>query len=145
MSDIPVPVRGRFPRRWRRWLPGLWPLASVLLAGFLLLPVLAVVWMAFFPAENIWPHLLEHALPLYLGNTLVLTLSVMAGAAVVGTGCAWLVAMQDFPGRRWLEWALLAPMAMPAYLGAYALVDFLEYAGPVQVGLRALFGWTKTH
>jgi iron(III) transport system permease protein len=49
--------------------------------------------------------------------------------------------MTEFPGRRWLEWALLAPLAVPAYIGAYALVDFLEYAGPVQTGLRALFGW----
>ena len=134
MSGLAVSVPGR-------WRPGAWTLASVLLAGLLLTPVFAVAWMAFFPVENVWPHLLEHALPLYLGNTLILMLSVMAGATVVGTGCAWLAAMQEFPGRRWLEWALLAPLAMPAYLGAYALVDFLEYAGPVQVGLRRIFGW----
>ncbi|MBY8977589.1 iron ABC transporter permease [Rhodobacteraceae bacterium NNCM2] len=94
-----------------------------------------------FPSENIWPHLIEHSLPLYLGNTLTLMALVMAGAAIIGTGCAWMVVMTEFPGRRVLEWALLAPMAIPSYIGAYALVDFLEYAGPVQTGLRALFGW----
>jgi iron(III) transport system permease protein len=59
----------------------------------------------------------------------------------VGTGAAWLVTMYRFPGRGWLQWALLLPLAVPAYVGAYALVDFLEYAGPEQTGLRALFGW----
>src|SRR5690606_13839500 len=62
-------------------------------------------------------------------------------AAVNGTCAAWAVTMSDFPGRRWLEWALLAPLAVPAYIGAYALVDALEYAGPVQTTMRALFGW----
>ena len=63
------------------------------------------------------------------------------GTALIGTAAAWLVVMTEFPGRRLLEWALLAPLAMPAYIGAYALVDLLEYAGPVQTSLRALFGW----
>ena len=52
-------------------------------------------------------------------------------AAAVGTGAAWLVAMYRFPGSRWLDYALLFPLAIPAYVGAYALVDFLQYAGPV--------------
>ena len=114
---------------------------SVLLAGMLLMPIAAIVWIALFPAENIWPHLLENALPTYLSNTLLLMLMTGTGAAMVGTGAAWLITMTDFPGRRWLEWALLAPLAMPAYVGAYALVDLLEYAGPVQTSMRALFGW----
>ncbi|NIY99829.1 iron ABC transporter permease, partial [Salipiger sp. HF18] len=58
-----------------------------------------------------------------------------------GSGAAWLVSRYEFPGRRWLEWLLLLPLAIPAYVGAYALVDFLEYAGPVQSALRQLFGW----
>lgn len=134
MSDISVTPSPR----WR--IDG-WSIASITLALILLMPVGAVIWLAMFPTENIWPHLVEHALPLYLGNTVILMICVMAGAAVVGTGCAWLVVMAEFPGRRWLEWALLAPLAMPAYIGAYALVDFLEYAGPVQTALRDLFDW----
>ncbi len=120
-----------------------WTVGSVALATVLLVPLAAIVWLALFPTENIWPHLIAHALPLYLGNTIALMAMVAFGAAVVGTGTAWLVTMSEFPGRRWLEWALLAPLAMPAYIGAYALVDMLEYAGPVQTGLRALFGWTS--
>ena len=62
-------------------------------------------------------------------------------AAAVGTGAAWLVTMYRFPGQRWLDYALLFPLANPAYIGAYALVDFLNYSGPVQGGLRLAMGW----
>ncbi len=121
--------------------PDLWTAGALALAALLLMPVAAVAWMALFPTENVWPHLVRHALPIYLGNTIALMLMVGTGAAAIGTGAAWLVTMTEFPGRRWLEWALLAPLAMPAYIGAYALVDMLEYAGPVQTSLRAVFGW----
>ncbi|MEM7059542.1 MAG: iron ABC transporter permease [Pseudomonadota bacterium] len=127
-----------------RRLPDAWTLGSLIIGALLLLPIAAIAWLALFPTENIWPHLLEHALPVYLGNTMLLMALVGVGAAIVGTGTAWLVAMTEFPGRKWLEWALLAPLAVPAYIGAYALVDFLEYAGPVQTGLRALFNWQNS-
>ncbi len=118
-----------------------WTAGSLVLAATLLMPIVAVGWMALFPTENVWPHLVQNALPVYLGNTLALMAMVGFGTALVGTAAAWLVVMTEFPGRRLLEWALLAPLAMPAYIGAYALVDLLEYAGPVQTALRALFGW----
>lgn len=107
----------------------------------MLLPVLSVIWLAFHPDDNIWPHLLSTTLPRYLGNTVLLMLAVGAITAATGAGAAWLVVMYRFPGHGWLQWALLLPLAVPAYVGAYALVDFLEYAGPVQTGLRALMGW----
>jgi iron(III) transport system permease protein len=105
------------------------------------LPILAVAWMALNPSENVWPHLIATTLPRYLGNTAVIAGSVGLLAAMVGTGAGWLVAMYRFPGSRWLEWLLLFPLAIPAYVGAYALVDFLEFSGPVQTGLRGAFGW----
>ncbi len=67
--------------------------------------------------------------------------TVGALSAAVGTGAAWLMVMYRFPGAVWLEWLLLLPLAVPAYVGAYALVDFWEYAGPVQTFLRDMFGW----
>jgi iron(III) transport system permease protein len=118
-----------------------WSAGSVIIASIVLMPILAVIWFAFFPSENIWPHLLSTTLPRYAGNSIVLMLSVGLATAAVGSGAAWLVVMYEFPGRRWLEWVLLLPLAVPAYVGAFALVDFLEYAGPVQTGLRAIFGW----
>ncbi|MBN9890087.1 ABC transporter permease [Salipiger abyssi] len=123
-----------------RW-PNPWSAGAALIAALVVAPILAVIWIALFPAENIWPHLVSTTLPRYLRNTLVLMFGVGLLAGAVGSGAAWLISRYEFPGRRWLEWLLLLPLAIPAYVGAYALVDFLEYAGPVQTALRRLFGW----
>ncbi|MBT8458092.1 MAG: iron ABC transporter permease [Boseongicola sp.] len=118
-----------------------WSIGACVIAALVLLPILSVLWIAANPVENIWPHLMATTLPRYLGNTLVVMASVAVLATVVGTVTAWLVVMYRFPGRRLLEWALLMPLAVPGFLGAYALVDFLDYSGPVQTGLREMFGW----
>jgi iron(III) transport system permease protein len=125
----------------RTFRPDSWSVGAALIAGLVLMPVLAVVWFAFHPTENIWPHLIATTLPRYLGNTLVVMAGVGVLTAAMGTGAAWLVVNYTFPGRAVLQWALLLPLAVPAYVAAYALVDFLEYAGPVQTALRATFGW----
>ncbi|MFT5007149.1 MAG: iron(III) transport system permease protein [Paracoccaceae bacterium] len=121
----------------------LWSIGALFIAAIVLLPILSVAWIAFHPTENIWPHLMATTLPRYLANTLFLVVTVGFLSAMVGTGAAWLVVMYRFPFHALLQWALLLPLAIPAYIGAYALVDFLEYAGPVQSGLRAIFGWTS--
>ena len=136
----------QLPRRPSRRLPlrfDPWSLGALLIAGLVLAPVLSVVWIAFHPVENIWPHLAQSVLPRYLRTTFLLMAMVAALTASVGTGAAWLVSMYDFPGRRWLDHALLFPLAIPAYVGAYALVDVLDYGGPVQGALRAAMGWTS--
>lgn len=118
-----------------------WSLGAAVIAAVILLPIVSVLYLALFPENNIWPHLVSTTLPRYLSNTIVLMTMVGVLTAMIGTGAAWIVVMYRFPGRRWLQWALLMPLAVPAYVSAYALVDFLEYAGPVQTGLRAVFGW----
>jgi len=125
-------------------LPSPWSLGALAIAIMVLMPILAVIWFALHPTDNIWPHLIATTLPRYVTNTAVLMISVGVVAATVGTGAAWFVVMYTFPGRRWLQWALLMPLAVPAYVGAYALVDFFEYAGPIQTVLRATFGWTNS-
>ncbi|HHI70068.1 MAG TPA: iron ABC transporter permease [Rhodobacteraceae bacterium] len=132
------------PARKPIWRPDLWSAGALLIAVLVMMPIASVVWIAFHPAENIWPHLLATTLPRYLVNSLVMMLSVGVLSALIGVGAAWLVAMYRFPGARWLEWLLLFPLAIPAYVGAYALVDFLEYAGPVQTWLRGVFGWATS-
>ena len=129
------------PAKVLRARPGAWTLAALAIGLVVLAPMLSVLWLALNPSENIWPHLLATVLPRYLGATLVLMAGVGVLTAMVGTGAAWLVAMYRFPGSRWLDIALLFPLAIPAYIGAYALVDLLDYAGAVQVGLRAAMGW----
>lgn len=124
--------------------PDPWTLAAIIIAALVMMPILSVLWIAFAPVSgeaDVWAHLIETTLPRYLRNTFLLMAGVGALSAAIGTGAAWLVVMYDFPGRRLFEWALLLPMAIPAYIGAYALVDFLEYAGPLQTTMREIFGW----
>ncbi len=128
----------------RKFSVSIWSLGAFGIASLVILPVLAVVYLAFFPTENIWPHLMRTTLPRYFSNTLVLMLSVGALAGATGVGAAWLIVMYRFPGARILEWLLFLPLAIPAYVGAYALVDFLEYSGPVQTILRDAFGWATS-
>ncbi|MGB0467822.1 MAG: ABC transporter permease [Pontibacterium sp.] len=118
-----------------------WQTPAWLVALLVALPVLSVFYLALFPKENIWSHLAETVLPVYITTTLGLMIGV--GVLAVGTGVltAWLVTMCRFPGKRFFEWALMLPFAVPAYVIAYVYTDLLEYAGPVQTTLRALFGW----
>lgn len=105
------------------------------------MPLISVVGLAFDPVENIWPHLAATVLPGYLANSLLLMLGVGSLSIIIGVGTAWLVTMCRFPGRSLFQWALLLPMAMPAYVVAFVYTDLLEYAGPVQQILREIFGW----
>lgn len=118
-----------------------WSLAAAIAALIATGPVIALCWIAFTPDENLWPHLIATVLPRYVLNTLTLMLGVGIMTLIIGAGCAWLVTMCAFPGRRLFEWALLLPFAAPAYLVAYVYTDLLEYAGPVQGLLRDIFGW----
>ncbi len=120
---------------------GYWQFSVWLIAAIVLLPVLAVLWLAFFPEENIWPHLLSTVLPNYIITTIGLMLGVGFFAAWLGISTAWVTTMYDFPGRKVFEWALLLPFAVPAYVIAYVYTDMLEYSGWLQMGLRQLFGW----
>jgi len=120
------------------------PAFSFALAVLVALPVLAVAANLFAGGTGeTWGHLMATVLPEYVANSIWLCLGVGIGVASMGTGAAWLVALNDFPGRRIAEWALLLPMAMPAYVLAYTYTDFLQFVGPVQTGLRESFGWNK--
>lgn len=88
-------------------------------------------------------HLVDTVLPRYIFNSLGLMLGVGVGVLLLGISTSWLVTFCHFPGSRWLEWALLLPLAVPAYLLGYVYTELLEFYGPVQSTLRALFGWTE--
>jgi iron(III) transport system permease protein len=118
-------------------------ITAIALAGLVILPVLAVVSSLFSPARHSLAHLADTILPELLLNTFGLIVMVGAGTVFVGTGCAWLVSACRFPGSRQLQWLLLLPLAMPAYIIGYAYTDFLLYAGPLQTWLRDLMGWSR--
>ena len=121
-----------------------WSASALLISAFILLPIVSVIFLAVFPTDNIWPHLMATTLPRYISTTILLMISVGTLAGIIGTLTAWLVVRYSFTGSIWLQWALLMPLAIPGYVGAYALVDLLEYAGPVQSILRETFGWSSS-
>jgi iron(III) transport system permease protein len=119
------------------------PALLIGLAALLALPVLGLLgaWLALDAASlDVLRQLADTVLPAYAGQSLLLVVSVAFGVAVVGGATAAAVTLFEFPGRRLFEWALLLPLAMPAYVLAYAYTDALQYSGPLQVGLRALTG-----
>ncbi|MEW5727576.1 MAG: iron ABC transporter permease [Pseudomonadota bacterium] len=120
-----------------------WTVATIVVAALVGAPVAVVAAHLLVPSGEVWAHLADTVLGLYVANSLWLMLGVGLGVTVGGVGAAWLVTMCRFPGARMLEWALLLPMAMPAYVVAYTYTGLLDYAGPVQAGLRALFGWSS--
>ena len=114
---------------------------ALLLSLTLVVPIVSVCLSLFSGQSDVFVHLAETALPEYAANTVLLTLLVVIGVLAVGVPAAWLTAMCEFPGRRFLEAALILPMAAPAYVLAYAYAGFLSAYGPVQSALRAATGW----
>ena len=119
----------------------LWSIGIVGIALVLAVPVLVILAFLLVPAGETWRHLAETVLADYVANSLLLMLGVAAGSLILGVGTAWLTSMCQFPGRSLFEWALLLPMAIPAYIIAYTYTGLLDFAGPVQTALRTLAGW----
>ncbi len=134
-------------RPWQRLHPLL--TVSLVIALLVGVPILGVLSNLFIgdPAGDagaeIFSHLWSTVLAEYVGNSIAIVAIVMVLTAVMGIGCAWLVAAFEFPGKRLFEWALILPLAMPAYVVAYAYTDFLQYAGPLQSALREMFDWGR--
>lgn len=124
--------------RWRRQDP--WPLAAGAVAALVAAPIALVALALLTPDIPTWAHLWRTQLLELVRNTLGLIVGVGLGVALLGTGLAWLVTMHDFPGRRVLEWLLILPLAMPAYVIGFVFLSLFDYAGPVQRALRALLG-----
>ncbi|OLF51239.1 ABC transporter permease [Pseudomonas chlororaphis] len=119
----------------RRWYPLVFAVAALVL---LPLSVLLLSWQTV--DQQIWSHLWETQMPRLLGNTLTLVLGVGVGVTLLGVSLAWLTSLCEFPGRRWLDWALMLPFAIPAYVLAFVFVGLLDFSGPVQTLLREWFG-----
>ncbi|MBU1329914.1 MAG: iron ABC transporter permease [Gammaproteobacteria bacterium] len=119
----------------RRWYPIVF---VVVLLVLLPLSVLLFSWHEV--DQQIWAHLWQTQLLRLIGNTLTLVLGVGIGVTLLGVSLAWLTSLCEFPGRLWLDWALMLPFAIPAYVLAFVFVGLLDFAGPVQTLLREWFG-----
>ena len=120
-----------------------WSVFALAVAALVSIPVVVVLSAVAAPTAEIWAHLLDTVFFDYVANTVWLMLGVGLATVVGGVGTAWLVTMCRFPGRGVFEWALLVPLAMPAYVIAYTYAGLLEFAGPLQSLLRELMDWTR--
>ncbi|MFS8867363.1 ABC transporter permease [Synechococcus sp. H65.1] len=118
-----------------------WTLLTLTLSGLILVPILTVLLSLFADERQVWEHLANTVLGLYLRNSLLMMVGVGVGVILVGSGTAWLVTMCEFWGRAWLEWMLVLPLAAPTYVLAYAYTDFLQVTGGFQIWLRRVTGW----
>ena len=123
-----------------RPLGALWTLAALAIAGALAAPLVAVVGSLARPAREVWSHLARTQLAELTWNTAALLGGVGLGTLVLGAALAWLVVGWEFPGRAVFEWALILPLAMPAYVIGFAFLGVFDYAGPVQTALRGWLG-----
>ncbi len=113
---------------------------TVVLALIVVMPLLIVFsgWMD--PGNEIWQHLAQTVLGELLRNTAWLLLGVGVGVSIIGVGLAWLTTRCEFPGRRFFDWALMLPLAVPAYVMAFVALGLLDFTGPVQTTLREMLG-----
>lgn len=119
----------------RRWYPIVFAVAALVLMP---LSVLMLSWHEV--DQQIWSHLWQTQMGRLIGNTLTLVIGVGVGVTVLGVSLAWLTSLCEFPGRRWLDWALMLPFAIPAYVLAFVFVGLLDFSGPVQTLMREWFG-----
>jgi iron(III) transport system permease protein len=129
----------RFGARHFAW-PSRWTWVACALALLIAAPVASVLVNALGARSDIWEHLVETVLSHYVVNSLLIMSGVTVGVLIVGVPAAWMTTLCVFPGRRLFDWALLLPMAFPAYVIAYAYTGLLDYAGPVQTSLRNFVG-----
>jgi iron(III) transport system permease protein len=135
-----TPVIDRFRHLRLRRFQVAWPVATTAVAAVVATPILVVLSSLCTPSLDVWSHLWQTQLPRLIGNTLALIGGVGAGVILLGTGLAWLVTMYRFPGQAVFEWLLVLPLAMPAYVMGFVFLAMFDYAGPVQSGLRQVFG-----
>ncbi|GEK15560.1 ABC transporter permease [Aliivibrio fischeri] len=118
-----------------------WKTSSWSLSLLLVLPILAILYTALGNTDDIFTHLFDTVLPTYTLNTVLLVFGAMFFSLILGVPSAWFMAMCRIPSSSILQWALVLPLAMPAYIVGYIYTDWLDFAGPIQVLLRDIFGW----
>jgi len=109
-----------------------------LISLFMLVPILIVLLSWTQPVADIWTHMADYVLPQVLKNTAILLLMVTIVSGTIGTALAWVTSMYRFPGQRFFSWALMLPLAFPAYVLAFVTVGIVDFSGPLQTGLRDL-------
>ena len=113
-----------------------WHSSSWFIAIMLALPIAALFYQAIGPSADVFQHLIDTVLLDYVQNTLALVFLVCLISSIIALPAAWLIAMCDFPGCKSLQWALMLPMAMPAYIVAYIYTDILFHVPNLRLFFR---------
>ncbi|MBF0309744.1 MAG: iron ABC transporter permease [Magnetococcales bacterium] len=118
----------------------IWHTLAALLALSSAIPLLVVASSWLVTEQAVWRHLSQTVLSTLLGNTLILAGGVGLGVVLLGTALAGLTSLCQFPGRRFFDWALMLPLAIPTYVLAFTTLGFLDLGSPLQSWLRSHFG-----
>ncbi len=120
---------------WSKWTGG-----AIIILLLVLTPILTILIKLFETPGEHWGHIASTLLPSYFSNTFILLMGVAFFTFLIGVSMAWLVSIYEFPGRKYLEWLLILPLAFPSYMMGYSYVGILEYTGPLQAFLRNSLG-----
>ncbi len=123
------PVKARFDY---------WQCIAFIIAGMVVVPIGVLLSSVFKPERDIWNHLAETILSSLILNTFLLSMGVLICTSVLGVSLGWLTGACSFPGRRIFSWALILPLAMPAYVLAFIFIGVMDFTGPVQSAIRSL-------
>ena len=114
-----------------------------IIAAIFALPLLVVASSLFTPLSDNFYHIYNTILPSYAKNSLLIMLGVGFCTFLIGSVCAWIVSIYSFPGRKFFSWALILPLALPAYVAAFVYAGVFEFSGTLQSSLRSFFSWQK--
>jgi iron(III) transport system permease protein len=122
-----------------RWVNG-WVIGAIITSVFVVLPLVVIMPSLLVKGDEVWKHILHRLLPGYIKNTVFLMIGVGILTIIFGLVPAWLVTMYRFRGRKIFQWALILPIAIPAYINGFTWAGILDYTSPVYVFFRNNFG-----
>lgn len=113
-----------------------WSVASFVLILLIIIPNINVLINVFNKPNENWNHIKNYLLKDYIINSFILIIFSGFFTTIIGTSLAWIITVYDFPFKRFFKWALVLPLAIPPYIGAYTYNGILDYTGVVQTVLR---------
>ncbi|MCX7781454.1 MAG: iron ABC transporter permease [Negativicutes bacterium] len=108
-----------------------WNVLAIAIVTLTSVPAIAIMRDALVPATANWSHIKEYLLTDYIINTAVLFGFSGFFASMLGLSLAYLITVFDFPLRNFFRWALILPLSIPAYIGAYTYSGMVDYTGAV--------------
>ncbi|MDP2235602.1 MAG: iron ABC transporter permease [Bacteroidales bacterium] len=118
-----------------------WVISVLIITLLISMPILVIFSGIWNEAGDFWVHIRTELVPQYIRNTLILAVGVSIISLIFGVNLAWLISNFDFPGRNFFDWALIMPIAIPAYISGFAWAGILDYTSPLYTFLRNNFGW----